>query len=85
LKSLQQKFPDQVVLLGVLAEGQNTQQSSEREIDFPILTDSESRLAATFDVSSVPCVLLVDQNGTVLYSGHPAAIDEPRLTKLLGK
>jgi len=42
----------------------------KREISYPILLDSDSKVAKTYKIRGVPAVIAIDKDGTILYSGH---------------
>ncbi len=85
LKAMQGKYADRVVLLGVFSGAPTGSQPDQAETGFPVTTDSDSKLAGIMEVTCVPTVLLIDPQGVVLYRGHPAALDETKLSKVLGK
>jgi hypothetical protein len=53
------------------------------KMEFASAVDSKSKLSASADVTSVPCVLLVDSKGIVRYQGHPGAITEKKMEALM--
>jgi len=84
LNALQKKFADKLVVVGVTAEPEvELSQMPEPKLEFASAVDTKGKLSAAADVTSIPCVLLVDPKGVVRYQGHPSAITESRLEKLV--
>jgi thiol-disulfide isomerase/thioredoxin len=84
LNALQKQFRDKLVVVGWTSEGTATN-ASDMKMEFPSAVDSKSKLTASAGVTSVPCVLLVDDKGIVRYQGHPGAITYKKLVALIDK
>lgn len=82
LNALQKKFKDKLTVVGWTSEGNSTN-VNEMKMEFASAVDSKSKLSASADVTSVPCVLLVDSKGIVRYQGHPGAITEKKMEALM--
>jgi cytochrome c biogenesis protein CcmG, thiol:disulfide interchange protein DsbE len=84
LNALQKKFADRLVIIGLSSEPErDIENMPATKIDFPLAIDSKSQLSTAAGVSSVPYVLLMDPEQTVLYQGHPGALDEKMLQTVL--
>jgi thiol-disulfide isomerase/thioredoxin len=53
--------------------------------DFPIGIDADGKFGARAGVISIPYVVLMNPKGTILYAGHPAALNEKTIQALLLK
>ena len=85
LNALQKKFADKLVVVGLTSEPQEDVEQMTEKLEFSSGIDSKARLSSLAGVSSVPYVLFVDAKGIVRYQGHPSALDEKKLEKLLPK
>lgn len=82
--ALRKKFTEQMSVVGIQANGNGgIEGESEVKVDFPSTVDADAKLAKTFGITSVPSVVLVDAKGVVRYIGHPAALTEENVQKLL--
>lgn len=79
---LAKKFADKLVIVGVTAAPENEIIQSGVKLDFPCALDTDGKFIAAADVTSIPCVLLVDANGVVRYQGHPAALTADALQEI---
>ena len=86
LNALQKKFKDKVVVIGVASESESTvTETSVPKLEFASALDPEGKLRAAAGVTCVPSVLLVAPEGTLLYAGHPGALNEKKLQALMAK
>jgi hypothetical protein len=85
LDVLQKAFTGKIVFAGLLPEADADDQSLDSKFDFPFAVDEKNKLASAFGVANVPCVVLLDSAGVILYQGHPAALGERELRALLAK
>jgi hypothetical protein len=69
------------VVSGEVATGD----SGAEPITFPSGIDSDGKFGARVGASSIPYVVLMNPKGTILYAGHPAALNEKILQALLVK
>ncbi len=84
LNALQKKFADKLVVVGITTNSQAEIESlTEPKIEFAAGIDTKAKLAAATGVTSIPCVLLLNPKGVVLYQGHPAALTEDKLQAIL--
>jgi cytochrome c biogenesis protein CcmG/thiol:disulfide interchange protein DsbE len=82
--ALQKKFTEKLVVVGVSTSTESElTQLPEPKLEFASGIDAKGKLSTAAEVTSLPCVLLVDPKGVVRYQGHPAAITETRLGKLV--
>ncbi len=86
LNALQKKFADRLVIIGVSSDTKEEIESmSEPMPEFASALDSKSRMSIAASVTSIPCVLFLDQKGIVRYQGHPSALDEKKLESMMPK
>jgi hypothetical protein len=55
----------------------------EPKVDFFTATDAKGTVASAAGVTTIPQILLLDPRNVVRYQGHPAALNEKLLQKLL--
>ena len=86
LNALQKKYAEKLAVIGVSAESESdVSDMSEPRIEYPSGLDSKAKLTAAAGVTSIPCVLLMDPKGVVLYQGHPAALTDKKLQAILAR
>jgi thiol-disulfide isomerase/thioredoxin len=86
LNARQKKYADKLAVVGLTkSSAAEVSDLTEPKIEFAIGIDSKDKLAAATGVTSIPCVLLLDPKGVVLYQGHPAALTEAYLQAVLAK
>ncbi|HZR15931.1 MAG TPA: TlpA disulfide reductase family protein [Verrucomicrobiae bacterium] len=86
LNALQKKYSEKLVVVGISADPENeVADMTDPRIEYASGLDSKAKLTAAAGVTSIPCVLLVDPKGIVLYQGHPAALTERRLQAILAR
>jgi thiol-disulfide isomerase/thioredoxin len=84
LNNWQKKFADQLVIVGIALEGESTlSQLTGSPVEFASATDSTSALGGQCGVTSVPTIVLADPQSIIRYQGHPAAVNERELRKLM--
>ena len=86
LNALQKKFTEKLVVIAVTSESEaDLDRASDPGITFASALDTKSKWATFADVTSIPCVILVDPKGIVRYQGHPGALTEVRLERIFSK
>ncbi len=86
LNALQKKFAGKLAVVGVTSESEaEVADLTEPRIEFASVLDPKAKFAATVGVTSIPYVLLIDPKGIVRYQGHPTAITEKQVEKILAK
>jgi thiol-disulfide isomerase/thioredoxin len=84
LNDLQKKYPDTLVVIGITTESEkDISQMTDPHMDFASGIDSQGSMLHAADISTVPSVLLIDPKGIVRYAGHPAALKDAALDKIL--
>jgi cytochrome c biogenesis protein CcmG/thiol:disulfide interchange protein DsbE len=84
LNALQKKFADKLVVVGICAGPEAAiSEMPDPHADFVLGIDSKSKLSGAAGVTSIPCLLLCDPKGIVLYQGHPGAITEKKLQAIM--
>ena len=86
LNALQKKFAEKLAVIGIVPEA-DAEAALEAEIkpNYPVAVDIAGKVAGAAGITSVPSVLLLDPDGVLLYSGHPAALTEKKLQQLMQK
>jgi thioredoxin-like negative regulator of GroEL len=85
LNSIQKRLGPRLVVVGLTSETEaDVAQMVEPRIEFASGIDRKGRLCAACGITSVPCVLFLDDKKIVRYLGHPGALDEKRLQALMG-
>jgi thiol-disulfide isomerase/thioredoxin len=86
LNDLQKKYPDTLVVIGITTESEkDISQMTDPHIDFASGIDSQGAMLHAADISTLPSVLLIDPKGIVRYAGHPAALKDDALGKILSQ
>jgi thiol-disulfide isomerase/thioredoxin len=86
LNALQKKYAEKLAVVGVSANSEaEINDMNEPKIEYASGLDAKAKLGAAAGVTSIPCVLLCDPKGLVLYQGHPAALTDKRLQVILAK
>ena len=86
MNALYGKFSKDVAFASLVSE-----ESSDPETDagvrsdFPTGIDPTSKFQDRLGVTSLPQVVLADQNGVVRYMGHPAALTDKRMQEIMDK
>ncbi|TAK92688.1 MAG: TlpA family protein disulfide reductase [Verrucomicrobia bacterium] len=84
LNALQKKFSDRLVIVGISGQSEeDVREYAGPAMEFPNAVESEGKLANVIGATSVPYAMLVGTNGVVIYQGHPDALSEARLVKVL--
>lgn len=80
LNAYQKKFGNKLAVVG-LTQSPATEVSdlTKPKVEFANGIDSRGKVAAAAGVTSIPCVMLVNPKGVVLYQGHPAALTDAQL------
>ena len=84
MNELEDKFgPRGLSIVGVTSEGEKetTKWVQGKHAKYAYAYDKSGALASAFGVRGIPHAVLVDVNGTVLWSGHPGQLDEALLEK----
>ena len=85
LNDLYKTFADKVVMVGVTPATQDEVTQADPRIDFPCAIDSSAKFINGLNVTTFPCVVLLDPNHVVRYQGHPAALTAEVLQKVLSQ
>jgi cytochrome c biogenesis protein CcmG, thiol:disulfide interchange protein DsbE len=84
LNALQKAFPDKLTVVEVsLGPESDTESMADPKPEVASALDSKGKLSAAAGITSIPCVILEDPKGLVLYHGHPAAVTEAKLQELI--
>lgn len=85
LNTLQKKHPDNLVVIGLTTDTERAMSQFTDPINFPHGTDSKATTLRAAGVNSLPAVMLVDPKNNVLYLGHPAALKDDTIEKILAQ
>lgn len=86
LNALQKKYSEKLVIIGITAEPENAvADMPEPRLEYASALDTKAKLSAAAGVTSIPCVMLCDPKGMVLYQGHPGALSDKKLQAILAR
>ena len=85
LNSLQKKFADNLQVVALMSDSETDDEPMETKIEFASGVDIKGKLHNTLGVTMVPLALLLDPKGSIIYQGHPAALNEKQLQNILSK
>ena len=92
LKKLEQKYPNELVVIGVHSAKFDEEKDSENiaaailryEIEHPVVNDAEHELWKKIGVSSWPTIVLIDPEGNLVY-GRPGEFKAEEFVEILDK
>jgi thiol-disulfide isomerase/thioredoxin len=79
----QKQFTNNLQVVGVVTGEVTAGDSGTEATAFPSGIDADGKFGARVGANSIPYVILMNPKGTVLYAGHPAALNEKILQSLL--
>jgi thiol-disulfide isomerase/thioredoxin len=86
LNALQKKYAEKLAIVAVSSDSEaEIVDMPEPRIEYACAIDAKAKLGAAAGITSVPCVLLCDPKGVVLYQGHPGALSEKKLQAIFAK
>lgn len=85
LNALDKTLADKAVVVGVTSATRADVEQADPRPDFPCAIDSDSRFINGANVTTFPCVLLLDPDHVIRYHGHPAALTAEMLQKVLNQ
>lgn len=85
LNDLYKNFEDRASFVGVTQASEIDIVHADPKPNFPCAIDSEGKFMSAANVTTFPCVMLVDTNHVVRYEGHPAALTGQALKTIFGK
>jgi len=84
LNALQKKYNDRLVIVGISSQSEeDVREYNGPTMEFPHAVEADGKLANLVGATSVPYSILVGTNGVVIYQGHPDALTEAKLEKVL--
>lgn len=84
MNDLHAAFKDQLTIVGLSRESRAKVESMKSpRMDYYSAIDPQSRMGSFFEIRSIPHVVLMDPDGTVLYKGHPARLTKEKVAALL--
>lgn len=86
MNTLYGKFSKDVAFASLVSEdAADPETDAGVHADFPTGIDPSAKFLERLGVTSLPQVVLADQNGIVRYLGHPAALTEQRMQEIMAK
>jgi cytochrome c biogenesis protein CcmG, thiol:disulfide interchange protein DsbE len=86
LNSLQAKFKDRLVVIGLSNETpEDIQKMTSPRMGYHVGTDTQARTMTALEVKGIPHVILIDPKGIVRFEGQPVYLTEPGLERLMAK
>jgi peroxiredoxin len=73
LEKFYQENQDKVVVMGIDVQESKTKIENfvrGKKISYPIVLDSEGKVATLYNAVGVPTIVVVNQDGTIIYYGH---------------
>jgi thiol-disulfide isomerase/thioredoxin len=86
LNTLQDKFKDKLVVIGLSSETEEEVKKMEQPvIRYSVGVDPRGRTSQALEVTGIPHAILIDPSGIVRFEGMPGYLDEAGLTRLMAK
>ncbi|HLX70926.1 MAG TPA: thioredoxin-like domain-containing protein, partial [Verrucomicrobiae bacterium] len=85
LNDLCKNFSARVAVIGVTPAPAADVMQTNPKVEFPCAIDSEGKFIAAANVTTFPCIMLLDANRAIRFQGHPAALTPETLENILGK
>lgn len=86
VNALYGKFSKEVSFASLVSEeAADPETEADVHCDFPTGIDPSGKFLDRLGVTSLPQLLVADQNGIVRYLGHPAALTEKRMQEIMDK
>lgn len=86
MNELHAEFKDDVVVVGVSRESRADVEAMTRpKMDYYSAIDTTGRMGRFFQIRSIPHVVLMSPEGTVLWKGHPARLTKETMRALIEK
>ena len=80
------QFGEKLIVAGITSDTEiEVAELPEPKLEFFSAVDTKGKLSTALEVTSIPCVVLVDAKGILRLEGHPAALDEKKLQSVVGK
>lgn len=74
---------DKISVVGVTPAPPADVAQTDPKVDFPCAIDSSATFITAVNVTTFPCVILLDPTHAIRYEGHPAALTADMLQKVL--
>lgn len=85
LNDLSKNLAAKMTVVGVTPATQADVMQMDPKVTFPCAIDSSAKFILGVNVTTFPCVILLDPNHVVRYEGHPAALTQEILEKVLNQ
>jgi cytochrome c biogenesis protein CcmG, thiol:disulfide interchange protein DsbE len=86
LNSLQAKFRDKLVVIGLSDETPDAvRKMTEPQIHYNVGVDPQARTLKAVEVTAIPHAMLIDPKGIVRFEGMPGYLDEQELERLIAQ
>lgn len=85
LKKLQDKYPNDLIVICVSSDGLNKSVDYINRTSYPFdfIFDESKKLSKTFPHSGIPFSIVIDKNGKIQAETRPSYIDENQINKML--
>lgn len=74
LNDLHKNFADRITFVGVAPPPDNEIALADPKPEFPTAVDTDPKFVVAANITTYPCVMLMDAKHIVRYEGHPAAL-----------
>ncbi len=86
MNELHSEFKDELTVVGISNESRAKVESMKGpKMDYYSAIDTSGAMAGFFQIRSIPHVVLMDPEGTVLYKGHPAYLSAEKVSELIAR
>lgn len=85
LNDLYRNFSGKVAVVGVTPAPAADVMQTNPKVEFPCAIDSDGKFITGANVTTFPCVMLLDANRAIRFQGHPAALTPEIIENILGK
>jgi len=86
LNELNEKYHDQgLEIVGISGEEKSVVEGfrARTPMNYTVALDANQALAGAFQVQAIPQAWLLDKDGRIVWSGHPIALDEQSIARVL--
>jgi hypothetical protein len=85
LNDLYRNFSAKVAVVGVTPAPPADIMQTNPKIEFPCAVDSDGKFITSANVTTFPCIMLLDTKRAIRFQGHPAALTPEILERILGQ
>lgn len=85
LNDLYRNYSGRVAVVGVTPAPAADVMQTNPKVEFPCAIDSDGKFITAANVTTFPCIMLLDADRTIRFQGHPAALTPEILDSILGR